>query len=58
MVMQTDDNGRELTPAEAEDLEDTLIAISVVTKRLARKVSQKNPSLVYSLGQYRLSLWQ
>lgn len=28
MVMQTDDNGRELTPVEAEDLEDTLIAIS------------------------------
>ena len=42
MVMQTDDNGRELTPAEAEDLKDTLIAISVVAKRLARKARQEN----------------
>jgi len=42
MVMQTDADSRELTPAEAEDLEDTLIAISVVAKRLARKVRQQN----------------
>ena len=44
MCTKTDDESRELTPAEAEDLEDTLIAISVVAKRLAQRVRQQTTS--------------
>lgn len=42
MEMATDVKSRPTNPAEATELIDTLIAISVVAKRLAEKLRQKD----------------